>query len=112
MFPISKYKFYTDGEKKVIAVSSYAGQTVRGTAICHDDDKFDLEKGKQIAAARCAKRIAKKRINRAFDKVEQAWSASVEADMRLNKMQQYQRDAEKAYDEAIRHLNKVLEESF
>lgn len=30
MYPIEKYKFYTNGSR-VIAVSTYAGKTVRGS---------------------------------------------------------------------------------
>ena len=41
MYPIEKYKFYTNGSR-VIAVSSYAGKTVRGVAVCHAGDTFSL----------------------------------------------------------------------
>ena len=44
MYPIEKYKFYTNGSR-VIAVSTYAGKTVRGVAVCHAGDAFSLEKG-------------------------------------------------------------------
>ena len=58
MYPIEKYKFYTNGSR-VIAVSTYAGKTVRGVAVCHAGDTFSLEKGKKLAALRCAEKIAK-----------------------------------------------------
>lgn len=48
MYPIEKYKFYTNGSR-VIAVSTYAGKTVRGVAVCHAGDAFSLEKGKKLA---------------------------------------------------------------
>ena len=51
MYPIEKYKFYTNGSR-VIAVSTYAGKTVRGVAVCHAGDTFSLEKGKKLAALR------------------------------------------------------------
>ena len=47
MYPIEKYKFYTNGSR-VIAVSTYAGKTVRGVAVCHAGDTFSLEKGKKL----------------------------------------------------------------
>ena len=50
---------------KVIALSSFAGRTVRGVAKCHPGDSFDEEFGKRLAAARCNKKIAEKRYARA-----------------------------------------------
>ena len=70
MYPIEKYKFYTNGSR-VIAVSTYAGKTVRGVAVCHAGDTFSLEKGKKLAALRCAEKIAKKRVARANQKVDE-----------------------------------------
>ena len=69
-YPIEKYQFYTT-KNKVVAVSTYAGKTVRGIAKADPRDNFDLEAGKKLAAARCAARIAMKRKSRAqkeFDK--------------------------------------------
>ena len=63
-FPIDKYKFYYAGNK-VIAVSTYGGQRVRGVATCSDEDEFDVEKGKKLAAARCNAKVARKRYDRA-----------------------------------------------
>ena len=33
MYPTEKYRYYTNG-RRVIAVSTYAGKTVRGVATC------------------------------------------------------------------------------
>lgn len=63
-FPIDKYKFYFAGNK-VIAVSTYGGQRVRGVAVCSNEDEFDVEKGKALAAARCNLKVARKRYDRA-----------------------------------------------
>ena len=62
---MTKYSFYTDRKTKVIAVSTYAGKAVRGVAKCDVNDTFSLEKGKELAAARCNEKIAKKRFIRA-----------------------------------------------
>ena len=62
---MTKYSFYTDGKTKVIAVSTYAGKVVRGVAKCDVNDTFSLEKGKELAAARCNEQVAKKRLIRA-----------------------------------------------
>ena len=92
MYPIEKYKFYTNGSK-VIAVSSYAGRTIRGVANCHDGDEFSLEKGKELAALRCAEKIATKRLARASRKVEEAYDTYIEAENYLDKMADYRDDA-------------------
>lgn len=58
---VPKYKYYTNGKNIVVAVASYAGRTIRGVAKCNELDEFDFETGKELAAARCAVKIAKER---------------------------------------------------
>ena len=89
-YPLEKYNFYiSENQKQVIAVSTYAGRTVRGVAKCDPRDEFSVEKGKQLAAARCALKIAEKRSKRAAKKYKEA---TVEAEERFkyaHKMQDY-----------------------
>ena len=59
---VPKYKYFTNGENVVVAVSSYKGRTIRGVAKCSEQDEFDLETGKKLAAARCAMKVAKARV--------------------------------------------------
>lgn len=59
---VPKYRYYTNGENVVVAVASYAGRTIRGVAKCSEQDEFDLETGKKLAAARCAMKIARARV--------------------------------------------------
>lgn len=92
MYPIEKYKFYTNGTR-VIAVSTYAGRTVRGVAICHDGDEFSLEKGKELAALRCDEKVARKRLARAKRKVEEARRGYINAKDHFDKMINYKDDA-------------------
>ena len=65
-FPIEKYKFVetTDaqGNKQVIAISTYAGRTVKGVATCAPEDEYNLEAGKKLAAAKCEVKVATKRM--------------------------------------------------
>ena len=56
MYPLEKYKYYQAGNK-VIAVSTFAGRTVRGVAKCNPKDNFDLEKGKMLPARKEARSI-------------------------------------------------------
>lgn len=58
---VPKYRYYTNGEI-VVAVASYKGRTIRGVAKCSEQDEFDLETGKKLAAARCAMKIARERV--------------------------------------------------
>ena len=114
MYPIEKYRYHQtktkDGKEKVIAISTYAGRTVRGVAICHTGDDFDLEKGKKLAAARCAVKIAEKRLDRADRKLEEAYDIVRAAERHADKMNSYYYDAEDQLHEALDFLESVLEE--
>ena len=93
MIKNSVYRIY-ETPNKVVAVSSFAGQTVRGVAKCHPVDEFDVEKGAALAAARCGLKIAEKRVKRAYSKVDAA-KANVDAAIKhLSEMLKYQSDAE------------------
>ena len=101
-YPLEKYHYYTyrrvDGAMVVKAVSTYAGQNIFGKAVCHPNDNFDLEKGKELAAARCNEKVAEKRLRRAQKKRNEA------ADI-------YHR-AMRKYDDMVAYENDALEEKF
>ena len=112
------YKFYkydrtrADGTKsvRVVAVSSFAGKVVKGYADCHPKDEFDLEYGKALAAARCAEKIAAKRCKRAYNKVDEAKAQANAALAHLQKMMQYEADAEANYNMAAYVVAQVRSE--
>lgn len=106
-YPIEKYKYFTNGHK-VIAVSSYAGKTVRGVANCSSTDEFSFEKGKQLAAARCALKIANKRVVRAQKKYKEANKLADDAYDYRDKMEEYLDDAYEAQGAAEAILDTVL----
>lgn len=112
MYPIEKYKFYqtktADGCQKIIAVATYAGKTVRGVAICHPSDTFDLEIGKEIAAARCAVKVSERRLKRAERKHNEADNMVDQACYYADRMAEYEWDAEDALSDAEAHLNDLL----
>lgn len=87
------YRVY-ETPNRVIAVSSFAGQTVRGVAKCNPADNFDSEKGTALATARCGVKIAEKRVKRAYSKVDEAKAAVNAALNHLTEMLKYQSDAE------------------
>ena len=89
MFPINKYKFFTTESGKTVAVSTYAGKTVRGVAKCDTRDTFSQEKGQELAAARCAQKVAKKRLRRALAKYNEALEQQEKADKFVTEMAGY-----------------------
>lgn len=106
-FPFEKYKFYRDGNR-VIAASTFAGKTVRGVAICASNDEFDLEKGKHIAAARCNKKIAEKRLAFARKKQAEMENFMYRMDRKLAHSIDYHNDSYVAYLKATQELDSLL----
>ena len=91
-YPIEKYRFIQAGDK-VIAISTFAGKTVRGVAKCDPRDDFDIETGKEIAATRCAYKIAKRRAARAKKKNKEAAIRLEQAVRYRDNMRQYNLDS-------------------
>ena len=110
-YSLDKYKFYQfkndKGGLTVSAVSSYAGRTVKGYAKCDPRDDFDVEQGKELAAARCNVKIANKRVARASRKYLEAAQAVTEATAYFEKMKQYYMDAVDQADEAGAELQNI-----
>ncbi len=100
MLDMTKYKFYVT-KNTVIAVSTYAGKTVRGVAKCDPRDKFDIEAGKKLAAARCNERVAGKRLRRAHKCYEEAQRKYRDSEQHFYRMARYVEDATVAAKEAI-----------
>lgn len=108
MFPISKYKFY-NAKNKIVAVSTFAGKKVKGVAKCDPSDIFDEDYGKELAAARCAAKIAKKRFERASKKVKEAKIAWEKANKYYDDMFDYEADAEMKLAEAESYIDFLLQ---
>lgn len=108
-YPLNKYKFYS-GNGKVIAVSTYGGRVVKGVAKCDPNDEFDMEKGKQLAAARCNAKVAKKRVKRAHVELKNAIDDFSKASARVGEMDQYLLDAIKAEVIAKEEIKTILNE--
>ena len=105
-YPREKYKIFT-GPNKVVAVSTYAGRKVRGVAKCAPEDNFDVEKGKDLAIARCAWKIAEKRLQRAIKKCNEAQRFQEEAEAHMDRMDRYLADSVKARDEALQKMQMI-----
>lgn len=107
-----EYKYIINEEKRtVVALSTFAGEAVRGVARCAETDEFNVETGKKIAAARCSAKIAEKRMKRAELCLANAiegynwWSA------RKEQMEKYDADSVAAYKKAVEDLA-ALEKTF
>ena len=100
-FTYDKYNYFTDGENKVVAVATYAGKPVRGVAKCDPKDNFDLATGKELAAARCNAKIAKKRQANAFRQMSAAKTQFEIAQKKYHDMINYYEDACDAHAAAI-----------
>jgi hypothetical protein len=110
-FPIDKYNFIQhttkSGAEQIIAISTYAGRTVKGIATCSPADTFSVEAGKELAAARCNLKVAKKRAKRAQEKVESAAKELNVAERHYNKMIDYAADARLDLTNAQNRLNEI-----
>lgn len=105
-FPLEKYRFYKQGNK-IYAVSTYCGRTVRGSAKCADEDQFDEDKGRKLAAARCNVKVCEKRRNRASDKLIEAINKLDDAMAEYNRMKQYFEDSTDLLIEATEELEEL-----
>ena len=103
-YSLDKYKFYQYKDKNakvtVAAASTYAGRTVKGYAKCDPRDQFSIEKGKELAAARCNAKIAAKRVKRASAKYLEAQQQLADAKRFMARMTEYYTDAVDKLDEA------------
>lgn len=102
-----QYRYY-NSDKTVVAVSTYAGKTVRGVAKCDPSDEFTLETGKKLASARCNVKIAAKRVKNAENKRNEAFAALEAAQKHVNEMNSYYNDAIACQEAAVNELEEVL----
>jgi exonuclease VII small subunit len=91
-YSLDRYNYYTT-QNKVIAVSTYAGRTVKGIAKCDPRDTFSIDSGKKIAAARCNEKVATKRAGRAYKKIVSAKNELEKNIAYYNKMVDYYNDS-------------------
>ena len=114
-YDLNKYTYVEharkDGVKEVIAISTYAGKTVRGVAKCdlRDADVYSVSDGKALAAARCNLKVAEKRVNRASDKFLEAEAQLASAKAYFEKMSNYLIDSNAELKEARQNLADIIE---
>lgn len=112
-YPIEKYQIVKHQHPdylgvEIIARSTYAGETVKGKAICHDSDTYSEDKGIKLAVARCAEKIAKKRAARATRLLKKANEQLVMAQKYVADMTAYHSDAVAELAEAQTEVADIL----
>lgn len=85
-----KFTYYTDEKSTVVAITTFRGERFRAIAKCDPRDKFDLETGKKLAAARCEaiarKHEVKKRIRWEDEYREACEYLQKQRDVNMNKL--------------------------
>ena len=90
------YKYYYLENGDVIALSHFAGKTVKATAHLKDEDTYDREIGEKVAAAKCNEKIAGLRYRRSKRMLKEAMDNFVKAKKELENMREY---CQRSYDE-------------
>jgi hypothetical protein len=107
-----KYKYVINEEKRtVVALSTFAGEVVRGVARCAPNDTWDIEAGKKLAEARCSAKIAHKRLRRAEELVKWAVDGFEYFTEQVEKYKKYETDSIEKVKTVTAQLAK-LEETF
>ena len=112
-YPIEKYQIVKHQHPdylgvEIIARSTYAGETVKGKAICHGSDTYSEDKGIKLAVARCAEKIAKKRAARAARLLKKANEQLAMAQKYVADMTAYHTDAVAELAEAQTEVADIL----
>ena len=102
------YKIYKS-DNKTVALSTFAGKTVRGVAKCSPEDNFSPDFGEKLAAARCNKKIALKRVKCANAKLIAAGKELEKAQKQFELMTSYYGDSIRRLKEADDEVTKLLD---
>ena len=101
-----KYHYLPNGD--TIAISHFAGKTVKGIAHCDMSDTYNQETGEQIAAAKCNEKIAKLRTKRAIKCLDEAWEQFAIAKRNVENMQEYLDRSIAEWDDAQNELMELI----
>ena len=105
-----KYKYVVDEEKRtVVALSTFAGEVVRGVARCAPGDVFNIEAGKKLAEVRCSAKIAHKRLRRAEDMLKWAVDGFEYFTEQVEKYKRYEADSIEKVKTVAAELAKMVE---
>lgn len=103
------YKIYkSEKSNKIVALSSFAGKTIKGVAKCDPSDNFSAEFGAKLASARCNSKVASKRVKHAAKKLIDAQVALEEAQKQFELMSAYYNDSIRRSKEADDEVESIL----
>jgi hypothetical protein len=103
---MAKYKHVVTSNK-VIAISTYAGKTVKGVAKCDPRDSFDEATGVKLADARLNAKVAKQRKAMAEKKFAIAQRELAAAQARMDKMASYLKDSSVAVEQTKLEVERI-----
>ena len=102
------YKYVINEEKRtIVCLTTFAGQVVRGVARCSPNDEWNIEVGKEYATARCAAKVALKRLRRAEDLVKWSHDALEFYNAQVSKYEKYELDAIEEVKITAANLKKI-----
>jgi uncharacterized protein (DUF3084 family) len=112
-YPIEKYRVIVHQHPEyntieTIAMSTYAGEVVKGKAICRAEDTYSEKSGTELAVARCAKKVAKKRKARAAKLLAKAQKQLEMAQKYVDDMTSYFNGASAELVEAEADVENIL----
>lgn len=103
-----KVKFVR-ADNSIIAITRYAGKTLRASAKCNPEDKFDEDKGRKLAEARLKVKLVKHRKNWAMRQMIKADIEYIQALRKARKMNKYVDDTWLEYENAMKNLKEIEE---
>lgn len=104
------YKIYkSEKSNKIVALSSFAGKTIKGVAKCDPSDSFSTEFGVELAVARCNSKVASKRVKYAAKKLIDAQVTLEEAQKQFELMFAYYNDSIRRSKEADDEVESILD---
>ena len=86
----------------------FAGKTIKGVAKCDPTDEFSVEFGEKLAAARCNKKVADKRVKSANKKLQEATMAYETAQKQYELMLSYYTDSVERFKAAENEVENLL----
>lgn len=108
------YKVFTYKNEKGLNVvkvgSTYAGRPVWGYAVCAPEDDYNYDYGYALAKARCDKKIAEQRLNRAQAKMDYYYKLIMSVNRAYNDACDYYENSYQAYKDADREYCSLLTE--
>ena len=116
-YPIEKYTFrqYTekneDGTESIVtvALTKYRGKVVKGVAKCCDDDTFDIEVGKKLAALRCNEKVCRKRKQILHKYLGETVQVALKMSQELQKLTETFNECVKEWEDAQADLAQFIE---